>query len=54
MHPAQTDAIYFVADSTGGHVFSATLEEHLKAKHSYKKELRAIKKRLKDQQAGQE
>ncbi|WNO52449.1 endolytic transglycosylase MltG [Stakelama saccharophila] len=28
LHPAQSDALYFVADGTGGHVFSDTLEEH--------------------------
>lgn len=27
-HPAQTDAIYFVANGQGGHSFAATLEEH--------------------------
>lgn len=28
LNPAQTDALYYVADGTGGHVFSRTLEEH--------------------------
>ena len=28
LHPADTPALFFVADGTGGHVFSNTLEEH--------------------------
>ena len=28
LHPAKTDALYMVADGTGGHVFAASLEKH--------------------------
>ena len=28
MQPAETDALYFVADGSGGHAFAATLDEH--------------------------
>ena len=30
LDPAATDAIYFVADGTGGHVFAASFAEHQK------------------------
>lgn len=28
LNPAESDALYFVADGTGGHVFAASLDEH--------------------------
>jgi UPF0755 protein len=28
LNPAQTKALYFVADGTGGHVFADTLQQH--------------------------
>ena len=28
LHPARTDALYMVADGTGGHAFAATLQQH--------------------------
>ncbi len=28
LHPAETDALYFVADGSGGHAFATTLDEH--------------------------
>jgi len=31
VHPARTEFLYFVADNSGGHVFSRTFEEHLNA-----------------------
>ena len=47
LNPAKTSALYFVADTTGGHLFSETNEEHVKARMHYKKELRKIKAQLK-------
>lgn len=51
LNPAQIDAIFFVADTKGGHRFTNTIEEHLKAKQIFKKDLRAIKERLKREAA---
>lgn len=38
LHPAEGDALYFVARGDGSHVFSATLEEHNKAVRRYQLE----------------
>jgi UPF0755 protein len=51
LSPAKTAALYFVADMTGGHMFSETNEEHSKARMIYKKELRKAKAKLKQQAA---
>lgn len=46
LNPAKTGALYFVADTTGGHLFSETNEEHSKARMLYKKKLRKIKEKI--------
>lgn len=51
LNPAKTSALYFVADMTGGHLFSETNEEHSKARMIYKKELRKAKDKLKKEAA---
>jgi UPF0755 protein len=40
LNPAATDALYFVADGTGGHIFAETLEEHNR-NHARWREIRA-------------
>ncbi|QKQ26906.1 endolytic transglycosylase MltG [Candidatus Reidiella endopervernicosa] len=35
LHPADGKSLYFVADGSGGHTFSATLEEHNRAVRKY-------------------
>lgn len=35
LHPAATNALYFVADGSGGHVFNATLDAHNRAVRKY-------------------
>lgn len=52
LNPAKTSALYFVADMTGGHLFSETNEEHSKARMLYKKELKKAKAKLKAEAAG--
>lgn len=37
LYPADTNFLYFMADGTGGHVFSKTLDEHNNAVLQYKK-----------------
>jgi UPF0755 protein len=52
LNPTKTAALYFVADTMGGHLFSETNEEHSKARMLYKRELRKIKDKLKKEAAG--
>jgi UPF0755 protein len=42
LHPAQTDYLYFVANTQGGHFFSATLAEHNKNVVKYRRLLAGL------------
>lgn len=44
LNPAKIDALYFVADNTGKHVFNLKYDEHLKAKEKAKRERQLLKK----------
>ena len=43
LNPADTDALYFVADGRGGHIFSRTLREHERAVAQWRKIERGIR-----------
>lgn len=47
LKPAETRALYFVADTKGGHIFSETNEEQNDARRLRKHELQKIKEKLK-------
>ena len=42
LHPAETDYLYFVANTQGGHFFSATLEEHNRNVTKYRRLLAGL------------
>ncbi|MBK8574423.1 MAG: endolytic transglycosylase MltG [Elusimicrobia bacterium] len=42
--PAATDALYFVSDGAGGHIFSSTYEDHQRAVRSYRRGVKGGKK----------
>lgn len=50
LSPAKTDAVFFVADASGRHVFSTTMTEHLRAKADFKKKQRAINRQIREQE----
>lgn len=51
LKPAETSALYFVADTKGGHIFSETNEEQNDARLLRKRELRKLEREKKLQQA---
>ena len=42
LQPAETDYLYFVANTQGGHFFSATLEEHNRNVTKYRRLLAGL------------
>jgi UPF0755 protein len=50
LNPAQTQALYFVADGTGGHIFANSLEEHVR-NHQRWRQIREERMRQQQQQA---
>ncbi|MGE5326666.1 MAG: endolytic transglycosylase MltG [Deltaproteobacteria bacterium] len=43
-HPAQGDALYFVSNTHGGHIFSKTLAEHLRNVARYRRQVAEIRR----------
>jgi UPF0755 protein len=44
LHPAEGDALYFVANNHGGHVFARTLAEHQRNVSRYRREVTALRR----------
>jgi UPF0755 protein len=44
LHPAEGDALYFVANNHGGHVFARTLAEHQRNVSRYRREAAALRR----------
>ncbi|MBI4057018.1 MAG: endolytic transglycosylase MltG [Elusimicrobia bacterium] len=47
LSPAKIDALFFVADQTGRHIFNINFNEHIKAKQRIKKDQEELKKKKK-------
>lgn len=52
IRPATTDYLYFVSDNRGGHVFSETLSQHLRAVGAYRRALRSQKRLARTRRTG--
>ena len=50
-HPASGDALYFVSNNHGGHVFSKTLAEHQRNVARYKREVAAARRKTSEKTA---
>jgi UPF0755 protein len=51
--PAKTDALYFVADLTGGHTFAANYRQHLKNKEKFKAGVKEFRRELRKKEAAE-
>lgn len=53
LNPARTQALFFVADAAGGHIFSNTIAEHLKAKQEFKRKQGVINRQVRARERNQ-